>query len=249
MPSITAKNLLSYYTETQNKSLPTLVILPGWKNTSETWTSCATKLSDRFHVIVIDLPGFGKTQKPDEDWNVFDYASFVCEIAAKLNIENAILMGHSFGGRVATVLAASKLVNFTINKLVLVDSAGIEGRSLSVLLRITAAKLLKPLTLLLPKKLRYNIRSKVGSSDYNNAGDMQRILSKVSSQNLTRLLPKISIPTLVIWGSKDDLLSIELTKIYKKLIPNCKVRVVWKAGHAPQLDSEAGFLQILSEEL
>ena len=244
---IVIDNLLTNYESYENtKAKDYLVILPGWMRTSSAWQPIAEELNKKYSVIILDFPGFGKTTKPSDDFDTYKYASFVRTFLKKLEISKATFLGHSFGGQVATVLAANTPL---VKKLILVDSAGIEKPTSGERIKINIAHTLSPLKKLLPKKLTYKISNLLGSPDYNRAGEMRKIFTQIISQDLTHLLPKIKAPTLILWGDKDKVLNPKLTKVYKKLIPNSRVRIIWEAGHSPHKDKPKEFLEILCQWL
>ena len=76
--------------------------------------------------IVVDFNGFGETPEPNRPYSVGDYAGEVLSVLEKENIEDTIIVGHSFGGRVALEICAK--FPDVARALVLVDSAGIKPR-------------------------------------------------------------------------------------------------------------------------
>ncbi|MBE6027737.1 MAG: alpha/beta hydrolase, partial [Clostridiales bacterium] len=103
----------------------TMVILQGWGTGMEIYDSVAAAVNDRYRVVQFDLPGFGASDEPREPWNVDAYADFFCSFMEALGIKRAVLLGHSYGGRVIIKLAAKDSLPFEIEKIVLVDSAGV----------------------------------------------------------------------------------------------------------------------------
>lgn len=223
-----------------------LVILPGWKGSSEEWSNVAQSLCHYYTVYVLDFPGFGHTPRPEKAWSVFDYADFTRHFLAKLGIEKCILLGHSFGGRISIILASQSEL---ITKMVLVDSAGIEAKSAVVKFRVALAKMVKPLIKFIPKKWASLFYGGAGRDNYQNAGNLRDIFVKVVNQDLTHLFSKVKCLTLIVWGEKDHELALPQAKVFKKLIPNSKVRVVWGAKHHPHLEKPAEFLEIVKEFL
>jgi len=244
---IVIDNLLTNYESYENTEVKDcLVILPGWMNTSATWNPIAQKLNKKYKVVVLDFPGFGKTPKPSDNFDTYSYASFVQAFLKKLGISKAIVLGHSFGGRVATILAATTSL---VEKLILLDSAGIENLRWDKKIKVRIVHTLSPLKKILPKKLTYKIGGLLGSPGYKQAGEMRKIFTQVVSQDLIHLLPKIKVPTLILWGDRDKVLNPKLTKVYRRLIPNSQVRIVWGAGHHPHEDKPNKFLEILNQWL
>lgn len=226
------------------KDNPTFLILHGWGRSLQDWLPTARYLSDKYRVILVDLPGFGGTNLPsDRVLGTYDYADFVEKFLEKIEVRKPILLGHSFGGRIGIVLGLKK--GF-LNKLILVDSAGIEQKSLKVIL---IGYFYKALRFMLPKRLNEVVRARLGSEDYASAGPLRKVLVKVVNEDLRHLLPQINIPTLVIWGDKDINQYVRYAKIMRDEMPNAKLRIVWETGHNPHVEDQKEFMQILKEEL
>lgn len=235
MQIIVDKILTSY--EELGSSKEVVVILHGWKRSLNEWIPVAQNLSTRYRVILLDLPGFGGTQLPERPYDTYEYAGFVENFLKKLDISKYSLMGHSFGGRLGIILASK---NNEINKLVLVDSAGIENKTIAV-------KLLSLFTNHIKEFVPENVKSKFRSADYKSAGKLKETFVKVIDQDLSHLFNKIKTPTIIIWGDKDSVLDVSQTKVFKKQIPNSTVRIVWGANHSPHIEKPKVFLEILNE--
>lgn len=246
MSQIVVEGLLTNY-QILGESRETLLILPGWRRSIDEWIPVAKSLSEKYRVILLDLPGFnGSTSFPKEIFGVFEYADFVKKFLEKLKIQKCTILGHSMGGRLGIILAVEGDI---VNKLILVDSSGIERKSLYVKIMHILKIIFLPILMLMPNFIKNKIRNLIGSEDYKTAGEMQRTLVKVVNQNLESFLPKIKIPTFIIWGDQDKVLPVYQTKIFKKEIKDSKVRIVWGAGHDPHLQKSEQFLKILKEIL
>ena len=103
----------------------TAVILQGWGTDHRMYDSAASAINGGYRVVQFDFPGFGGSDEPREPWNVDAYADFFCKLMEKLQIKKASLIGHSYGGRVIIKLASRQSLPFEIDKIVLIDSAGI----------------------------------------------------------------------------------------------------------------------------
>lgn len=220
-----------------------LVILHGWGARGEEWNGIAHALAQRYRVTCMDLPGFGNSSLPPESWGVDEYAEFVETFLKKIGIKKAVIVGHSFGGRIGILLAVRGTV---VNRLILVDAAGVELKSKVVtlyqwVLQTAPGKLAKYGT---PRAIRDYFRSE----DYIAAGKMTSVFRNVISEPLGDKLPLITVPTLVVWGEKDVVLSFAEAQIIHKLIPGSVLRVVWGASHWPHLERPDELLQILEEE-
>jgi len=244
MQLVVNNNILNYDFYENNTSNKHLLILPGWKRTSAEWSSTARILNNTYNVIVLDFPGFGISPKPVADFDTYDYAQITHDFLEKLKIHKCTILGHSFGGRVATILAAT---TDNVDKLVLVDSAGLNHNSRRARITHRLLEATRSLYTILPKKVSFELRRLVGSTDYNNAGELRTSFVKIVNQNLLYLLKDIKAETLIIWGDKDAQLSVQETKIFKREIPNSRVRIVWGSGHNPHTEKSDKFLEILRE--
>lgn len=227
-----------------------VIVMHGWGCTRQTVASIARVAAEAHKVFNIDFPGFGQSTEPDIAngvWGVEDYADLVEELIRVEQIEKPTLVGHSFGGRVAIVMASRG----SIDKVVLVDAAGIKPRrSLKYYYKVYTFKAMKRLL-----KLIYGrnaeakidkLRGKRGSSDYANASPaMKRIMSRVVNEDLKHLLPKISAPTLLIWGEDDKATPIGDARQMEKLIPDAGLVAFAGCGHYSFLDNPAGFQAVL----
>lgn len=230
----------------------TIVILQGWGTHLGMYDSMAAAVNDACRVVQLDFPGFGGSDEPREAWNVDAYADFFCDFMKALKIEKASLIGHSYGGRVIIKLAAREKLPFKIEKLVLVDSAGIlPKKSFSQKVRIRWYKIMKKF---LNLKVVYALfpeiiddwRSRQGSEDYRRATPrMRECLVMAVNEDLTGLLSKIGQETLLVWGDKDTATPVEDAKKMEAEIPNSGLVVLEGTGHYSFLEQPAVFRNVL----
>lgn len=230
------EGILTNY-EIVGKGKKNLLILHGWKGSLGDWMQVAKGLEKNYRVILLDLPGFGGSGKPAEDWGIYEYGEFAKKFLDTLGIKKTVVMGHSFGGRVGILLAARTSL---VERLILVDAAGMETKSL----KTKVIKMAKPFVGWLPQE----IKNRMGSRNYRDAGDMRKTFVKVVNQPLREELKKIHSPTLIIWGEKDRELSLGEAAMLKDGIAGSKLRIVWGANHFPHLHKYDDFMRILEEE-
>mgnify|MGYP000638223878 CR=1 FL=1 len=225
---------ISYLEECHCKSpKDTLIFLHGWGGTSFSWEKNITDLSKTYRCVSIDLPGFGASDTPTDVWGVPEYALFLRDFLNVLDVEKFILVGKSFGGRVAILFA----VNYPIllNKLILIASAGIEGRSLLLRIRIEFFRLGRILLEALfgdssTKVLNffYKIfRIKKETNFYKSL-----IKERIVSCDLSSYAKKIQTPTLILWGSDDSTLPLRIGIKLHKLIRDSVFHVFPTATHS-----------------
>lgn len=240
-------NGLNFHYTVQGSGSP-IVLMHGWGCNSTTLASIEKVAVENHTVYNVDFPGFGESQEPNEVWGVEKYTQLIEEFIKLENIENPILLGHSFGGRVGILYSSRNQVK----KLILVDAAGVKPcRSLKYYFKVYTYKLGKQLMPLIygkkgAQKRIEEMRAKKGSSDYNNASPMMRaILSKVVNEDLKHCMPKISAPTLLIWGEIDTATPLRDAKIMEKLIPDAGLVSFPGCGHYSFLDNPFQFAAVL----
>ncbi len=240
-------NGLDFHYSVQGSGSP-IVLMHGWGCNLTTLASIETVAAENHTVYNVDFPGFGKSEEPSEVWGVEKYTQLIEAFIKLENIENPILLGHSFGGRVGILYSSRNKVK----KLILVDAAGVKPRrSLKYYFKVYTYKIGKCLMPLIygkkgAQKRIEDMRAKRGSSDYNNASPMMRaILSKVVNEDLKYCMPKITAPTLLIWGENDTATPLRDAQIMEKLIPDAGLVSFPGCGHYSFLDNPFQFAAVL----
>lgn len=241
------------YKLTEGTGAP-VVLMHGWGCTSATLASIEKTVAALGRpVINVDFPGFGASSEPPYVWGVEEYADAFADLLRLEGVGNdAVLLGHSFGGRVALVHAS----RHPVGKLVLVDAAGIKPRrSLKYYIKVYSFKARKHFLYLLlgrdkaEKKLD-KLRARAGSSDYRGASPrMRAIMSRVVNQDLKYLMPAIEAPTLLIWGENDTATPLSDAKTMEKLIPGAALVSFAGCGHYSFLDNPRQFAAVLTSFL
>lgn len=214
-----------------------ILLLHGWGSNIDLFRGIINHLSKTHTVFALDMPGFGKTTEPPTAWSVDDYTDFVIKFIEKMKIDKLSILGHSFGGRVIIKLANRDKLKFDIDKLILVDAAGIRRKSNKKTMKIRVYKALKFIVgNNISKKIFPNaleaLKNRFGSEDYRNAsGVMRGTFVKVVNEDLEPLLPTIKQPTLLVWGTNDTATPLDDAKIMEKLIPDAGIVEVKGAGH------------------
>ena len=233
-----------------------IFLLHGWGAHAGLFTSLIELLSARYTVVAPDMPGFGATAEPPQPWCVDDYTDLIGEFIASFNPGKVILLGHSFGGRVIIKLMNRAGLPFAVDKIILVDSAGIRPkRSLKYKLKVLSYKAAKaalgfaPVRLLFPDALE-NYRKRMGSADYAAASPiMRQTLVKVVNEDLTALLSSIKAPALLVWGVNDTATPLADGKLMEKLIPDAGLVQIADAGHYSFLEQPFIFNRVMKSFL
>ena len=217
------------------KSRAPFLILHGWGSNSERWREVAETIAKKgFKVIIPDMPGFGQSDMPESAWGVDDYIKWVEKfIKTQTGFSKKFyLAGHSFGGSLATIIAIKHPKK--IKKLFLVASAAIRKKTYKKTIVPEVTKFLKnfkdvPLYGLARKVFyKYIVRR----SDYLNVKEsMKGTYLKIISQDLSGSLVKVKVPTIIIWGEKDNLTPVEGAYFTNKKILNSKLIIIPGAEH------------------
>lgn len=222
-----------------NNKNRTIVMLHGWGQNIEMMKFIGDKLDE--DVLIIDLPGFGKSKEPDTVLSIYDYANLVHDLISNLEIKNIILIGHSFGGKIALAYASK----YKVEKLVLLASP-FKSKESKINIRTKVLKKLKKVPGL--NKLEEFAKKHIGSTDYKNAsGIMREILVKHVNLDITEDVKKITCPTLIIWGDNDECVPVSDGKLLEKLIKDSGLIVFEGCTHYAYLERLDQLIRILNE--
>lgn len=221
-----------------------IILLHGWGVDSSIYDYLAQNLAKDYLVYQIDLPGFGKSEEPICPYSLDDYVKLLRQFITDKNIENPIILGHSFGGRIVIKYASL----YHVEKLILVDSAGLKKRNYHLVkTKIKIYQLKKKWYRLTKNIIKYhNLIKNSGSDDYQNASIiMKKTMINITNEYLEPLLKNIKCDTLIIWGKKDTTTPYYQALKLKKKIKNAGLVTLEGAGHFPFLESKQTFIKIL----
>lgn len=251
-----------------------VLLIHGLAGSSRTWKDVMPGLSGSFDVIAPDLLGHGESAKPMGDYSLGAFASGLRDFLAVLGVEQATIVGQSFGGGVAMQLAYQHPE--TCSRLVLVGSGGL-GREVSWLLRILTlpgAEVLMPA--LFPRVVvergaalggfmsRCGLRAP-------RLGEMWRAYSSLAGAEnrkaflrtmrgviepggqtvsaLDRLYLAAAVPTLIVWGDRDDIIPVSHAHSAHEAIAGSRLEILEGVGHFPHVEAPERFLAVLLDFL
>ena len=228
-----------------------LLMLHGWGANTDLLRPLAEKLLPLgFQIHMLDLPGFGASEPPSESWTVFDYAQFTTDYLDSQGLEQVNLFGHSFGGRLGLILGSEQPQR--INRMALANSAGIRTppkpmaefrlrsyRGIRDTLNALGARNLA-------EQLRLSYNARYGSTDFQQlSGVMRQSFVHIVNQDLADYAQRVSVPTLLFWGDKDEDTPLWQGQKLEKLIPDAGLIVHEGAGHYCYLDRLAETARIM----
>ncbi len=237
---------------------PPIVLLHGFGTSSFTWQAILPELAKHHRVLAVDLRGFGASDKPlDEHYSIADQADAINALIEEEHLPDVTLVGHSFGGGVALLLALrdQSRQRPRIRSLILVDSIAYR-QPIPVFLRLLLVPVVGEIGMaLIPPevqaaqglRLAYFDKEKVPArsvAEYANT-----LYSPASKHALTKtvehLIPEdidaiaaryrsIKIPTLMVWGVQDKVVPMALGLLLHNNMPTSKLVVFDDCGHMPQ---------------
>jgi pimeloyl-ACP methyl ester carboxylesterase len=237
------KNTYINYVQYGNDLGHDIVLLHGWGQNIEMMDPIGRRLQDDFRITIIDFPGFGDSPEPPYSFTVYDYYEVLDELLKKLKVKNPILIGHSFGGRIAMIYAANK----PTSKLILLGSP-FRRSNKKANIKLKILKSIKKLPII--RNLEGYMKKHLGSRDYRAATPiMRQVLVNVINQNLSDELTKIKASTILIWGSNDTEVPLEEAKVIESTINDCGLIVYEGCTHYAYLERLDQTVNILNEFL
>lgn len=224
------------------------LILHGWESKSEKWEKVGELLIEKgFKVIIPDLPGFGKNQTLlSVPWDLDNYYNFVESFTEFLNLNKFYLLGHSFGGALAARYSIKSPQK--IEKLFLVAASCIRKKTFKKRFFAKISKIFKIFSFLPFYSLfrRGFYKFIIRKSDYPyTEGIMRETYLKIINEDLSDNLSFISVPTIIIWGDKDNIIPLKYGRIINQRIKNSKIIIIQGGDH----DLEQKLSEILAEKI
>ena len=236
----------------QSDSVP-LILLHGMSSSLNTWDSVVFYLANHRRVISLDLPGFGLTGPSPENMYNFDYYNkFIDSFTRRLQLTKFTLVGNSMGGSITWNYALFNPA--VVDKLVLIDAAGYpkRGESGSLGFKIASTPVINNILLfatpkaLVRKSLEtiYFDQSRVTDAQVerfhdmairegNRAAALLIFKGSFGTSQFKGKIKEIKTPTLVLWGEKDNLISVENAYQFNQDIKGSKLEVYPNVGHVP----------------
>ena len=221
------------FAERRDGERPMLLAMHGWGRDRR---DMLRLVGDRA-ALVPDLPGHGSSPPPPDAWGAADYAQ---SVAAMLDADGAapyVIVGHSFGGRVAAVLAAERPdlvagVVFLAVPLLRLAPASKPKWSYRVVRALHRWKIV-------PESTMERMRQRYGSADYRAAhGVMRAVLVRVVNEDYGEYLARIVAPVALCFGERDPQVPAEVARRASEIVSNLVgVDIVEGAGHDVMFDA------------
>ncbi len=238
------------YLESGN-SKRTLVLLHGLGASAERWDPVLPLFADEFRVIVPDLIGFGYSDKPLVDYTPEFFSEFLKNFLDASKIKRPNIIGSSLGGQISAEFAVSHPQE--IEKLILVSPSGIMKQSTPALDAYIMAALYPN-----EQSAKNAFELMEGSGMQANPGIvtgfiermrlpnaklafMSTLLGIKNSELIASKLQTISTPTMIIWGSNDNVIPIHHADSFVSTIQDCRFFRMDGCGHTPYVQDPHTF--------
>ena len=246
------KGVRLYYEHLGKEGAP-LLLLHGWGGSTQSFLPLVRDLQSVRRVYAVDFPGHANSPEPPKPWSVTEYMELIRAFMEKTGILGADIVAHSFGGRVALLLAAEHPE--AVGKLLITGGAGLRPRDTGKVSQKT--RVYKTLRTLADNRLtrglfgkqvdawREALIQRFGSADYKAlTPSMRQTFNLVLQQDLAWCLPKIQAETLLIWGTEDTATPLWMGEQMEKEIPNAALIRFEGLGHFAYLDDYPRFKAI-----
>ena len=217
----------------------TIVFLHGWGQNIEMMEPLEKYYRKYFNTLILDLPGFGKSDEPKYSWTVYEYVDYLKELFDELKLKKIIIVGHSFGGRLGLIYSSK----YKVEKLVCLASPYCKELN-KLPLKTKVYKFFKKVFFL--KWIANIMKNYIGSTDYKNASEVMRgILVQSINVDMVNDVKKINCPTLLIWGTNDTAVPINRAYELNKLIKDSGVVEYSGATHYAYLERLGNVVSVL----
>lgn len=224
------------------EGVPWVLALPGWEHTHLDFDA-ALSTSD---AIALDLPGFGAAPQPPEAWTTRQYADHVAPVLEEM-APRIVVLGHSFGGKVAVHLAAAhpeRVAALVLTGVPLVRPFGARRRRPAAGVRL--AKALRRAHLVSDQRLE-QARRKRGSEDYRrSSGVMRGVLVKSVNETHEAQLSAFPGPVELIWGAEDEQVPLAVADAALALCGDGHLEVIAGVGHFVPRDRPVALAEALA---
>ncbi len=238
---------------------PPVVLVHGWLSSSRVWEPLAKKLAQNFTVYMLDLPGFGGSDKPLSGYGLRPGSRLLHAFCAEFGITDAAVVGHDIGGDMAVKLAAD--YPDAVRKLVLVAAPAKEDHiDLPTSLWLATAPVVGPVFYVLGRSLQ-TLRRWWMRSFVSNAGDLPRqavedagrstpaavgqslkaVRRELSRDRLVRQARRVKAPLLVVSGEEDQIVDPDAARVWAEIMPESEALSIEGCGHLPMAEEPAAF--------
>ena len=248
-----SKDLNVSYLENSVKSEKSLVLIHGFGANKDNWLELAKKFDGKYHLIVPDLIGDGDSSKPlGINYTIENQTKMLHKFLTKFTDKNLVLVGNSMGGQIALNYA----YHYSIDSLVLIDSMGLQVEKSYVdklgvkkleemYLNVCSVEKMQKMVEIgfskppyIPDVILEHLtqeKCKVSELDrHKYRGIIDKNLNILD--DITLKAQKIDIPTLIIWGDEDKIISVKNAYALHEHMKESQLVILKGIGHMPMIE-------------
>lgn len=256
-----------HYQEAGDEKAPVMILIHGFISSTSVWSEVFLPLAGAgFRIIALDLPGYGYSGKPrDGRYTIDAQAHSVIRLMDGLGIEQATIVGASYGGAIAATVALD--YPDRVSKLVLIGAVSNDRPKKKILLRLASLPIIGDIVTPLFLGSRWVLRKRMEEmyrrvgipfsermfaarhhllATANSHRAMIRTIRHWSANRIARQTPLIRQPTLIVWGEEDTHIPLADGFRLRDTIPNARLIVFRKCGHLPPQEKPEKFVEVVS---
>jgi pimeloyl-ACP methyl ester carboxylesterase/CRP-like cAMP-binding protein len=238
------------------------ILIHGWSSSSYAMSPLSGLLSQRFHCISVDLPGYGQSPRFEGKTTIARYAELIQNLIEQISDGPVVLIGHSMGGMISVTVAMnapvlvermvligptltgklSTMINTLISPINIIERFGLGSLLVSVVERLYVG-----ITDRLMRPVSFADRTGITEVDYSRLREDARhpgqgrvraeCFFAMRDHDLSGKLSGIETPALVIWGAEDNTVPLRDAGVLEDEWPETDLRILPKAGHWPHFES------------
>jgi abhydrolase domain-containing protein 6 len=229
----------------------TLLLLHGFGADKDNWNRLAKHLTPKFHVVAIDVPGFGMSSRPEtESYTIRDQALRLDLIVAALGLDSFHLAGNSMGGAIAGRYAAE--FPDKVRTLALVNTGGIancpkkselrkqleEGKNSLLLETPEDFEKMLAFVFVRPPWIPGPVKAHLARQAIERRSFNEKVFRQIHAEgsDLEPELSRIRARTLILWGDQDRLIDVSCTEVLEKGLADSTTAILKDCGHAPMIE-------------
>lgn len=246
-----------------------ILLIHGFGASTYTWRRIAPPLAETHRVIAVDLKGFGQSDKPfDERYSIFDQAELLKQLIVGNDLRDLTLVGHSFGGGVALLLALDDdpRLEGRISKLVLLDTIAY-AQDIPVSFRMLNMPVVSHLGVrMLPPAVQARLALRIAYLDNSKIEDEEvemyaaplrtaagkhaiihsaRQIIPEGLEEISERYKTITVPTLIGWCDHDRIVPLDVGLKLRRTLPNAHLKIIDDCGHMPQEEQPEATLELI----
>lgn len=231
----------------------TIILLHGFGANKDNWPAFAKHFTDRYHVIIPDLPGFGDSTKfREEEFGIMFLAEKVHAFAKELKLTKFHLVGHSMGGNIAGNYAVA--YPEMVKTLALIDAARVispiksefdllmdKGVNPYVIKNVKDYDAFLKFLFYRPPQAPSFMKNYLAKQYIQTSALYEKSFNDGWEKSIfpESVIRKIKTPTLIIWGDSDKNFHVSCAEIFQRNIKDSKLVIIKECGHVPIMEKPA----------